>query len=275
MSLTTSHCEDIWEYIKRFVSINDYYKMSRVSKSFSAEYNIKHLISNNDMKSIYKIHGSNMTTIMNIINNKVFARYSYNNNKYIHANITNSISIYSDNLFNLFLYNDKIEIINVMYSLFYSSINQKYKHLIYIIDDFKLNYHNHGNFKIDLLIFTDIMHFILNYLKNSDNFKRYSDKTTLLCKLNISLVIIIIVKMEKIKGCDDTTVTTDTTDTTVTTVTTDSTDKNRDIKALYNSIIDDKILEIINSVVEYKNYYPLYFTRYILKLLNSFIEYDI
>lgn len=254
MSFTSSHCEDIWEYIKGFISINDYYKMSCVSKSFSTEYNVKQLISNNDMKSIYEIQGANVITIMNIINHKTITRYSYNNNKYIHENITKSIYSNNNNLFNLFMYNDKMEIINVMYSLFYSAINQKYKNLIYIIDEFKLKYHDYSKRDVDIIIFTEIMHFILNYLKDEANFKRYSDKTTLLCKLNISFVIIIIVKMEKIKGSNYS--------------------NNTGVKALYNRIIDDKIVEIINSVLEYKDYYPLYFTRYILNLLNSFMVHD-
>jgi hypothetical protein len=247
--------DDIWGYIKDFVVVNDYYKMSCVSKSFSREYNVKRLILKDDMKSIYKIYGATSVTILNIINNNVIKRDSYIHNKYIHANITKSISV--DNIFNVFIYNDKLEIINSIYSLLYSSINQKYKNIINIIEDFKLKYHTHGNFKINLSIFTDIMHFMLDYIKKELNFKRYSNKTKILCKLNISLIVIIIVKTEKIIGVDETNA---------------SNNNNKIIRALYNSIIDEKIIDIINSVLEFQHYYPSYFAKFVLNLLNSFVD---
>jgi hypothetical protein len=241
--------DDIWEYIKGFVLIRDYYKMSCVSKIFSKEYNVKRLISNNDLKSVYNICGATPSTIIDIINHKVIHRYDYRYNKYIHANITSAI--YTDNVFNILMYNGKLEIISLIYALLYSAINQKYKNIINIIDGFKFNYHNHGNNNIDLYTFTQIMHFILNYLKDNYNFKRYSEKTKLLCKLNLSFIIIITVKMEKIKDIDEN-------------------DKNRAKKVEYNEVINDKIIDIIGSVIEYQYYYPQYFTAFLLKNLNNF-----
>jgi uncharacterized protein YpmS len=114
---------------------------------------------------------------------------------------------------------------------------------------------------------------MLNYLKDNYNFKRYSEKTKLLCKLNLSIVIIMIVKMEKIKDCDEVY---------------DSNCCNESegiessyctnkkyLRDQYNRIIDDKIVDIISSIIEYKYYYPKYFVTFLLKCLNNFIDYNI
>lgn len=262
-----SYDEDIWEYIKKFVVIKDYYKMSCVSKKFSGEYNVKRLISNNDMKAVYELQGATPVTILDIINYKVIQMYSYRYNKYIHANITSAI--YTDNIFNTLIYNNKLEIINVMYALLYSAINQKFKNIINIIDEFCYNYENHGNYNIDLGVFTTIIHFILNYLKDNYNFKRYSEKISMLCKLNLSLIVIITVKTEKIKGIDDVSASY-AGDASYTGDTGDNIIKMKNLKAQYNEVINDKIVDIIASIIEYDKYFPKFFATFLLKKLDGF-----
>lgn len=264
MCMSLSYDDDIWEYIKKFVVIKDYYKMSCVSKKFSGEYNVKRLISNNDMKAVYELQGATPVTILDIINYKVIQRYSYRYNKYIHANITSAI--YTNNIFNTLMYNNKLEIINVMYALLYSAINQKYKNIINIVDEFCYNYENHGNYNINLCVFTSIMHFILNYLKDNYNFKRYSEKISMLCKLNLSLIVIITVKTEKIKGIDDVKAR----DESYTADACANIIKMKNLKAQYDEVINEKILDIIASIIEYDKYFPKFFATFLLKKLEGF-----
>jgi hypothetical protein len=247
--------DDIWEYIKGFVFISDYYKMSRVSKQFSRDYNVKRMITDDDMKAVYKIQGATPRTILDIINFKVLQRYSYRYNKYIHANIT--AAIYNDNIFNAILYNGKLETIKVIYALLYSAISQKYKNIIDIINEFNHNSNIQCN-TIDIEVFTAIMHFMLNYLKDYYHFKRYSQKIEVLCKITLSLIIIITVKTQKIKGVDDVG------------VSGTATLKNKIRKAHYNEVINEKIVDITGSVLEYQSYFPKFFSTFLFKGLDTF-----
>lgn len=257
--------DDIWEYIKGFVSIDNYYKMSCVSKQFSRDYNVKRMITYDDMKSIYEIHGATPVTILDIINFKVINRYSYRYNKYIHANIT--AAIYNNNIFNTILYNGKLDIIKVMYALLYSAINQKFKNIIDIIEEFSNHNYNHSN-TIDINVFKNIMHFMLNYIQDYYHFKRYAQKTEILCKLTISFIIIITVKTQKIKGVDDVTEASDAGDAAEASIRL----VNKNHKANINYVINEKILDIISSVLEYQSYFPKFFITFLLKNLNTFYK---
>jgi hypothetical protein len=48
----------------------------------------------------------------------------------------------------------------------------------------------------------------------------------------------------------------------------DDNDTKRAKKAQYNEVINEKILDIIGSVIIYQFYYPTYLTTFLLKNLN-------
>jgi hypothetical protein len=184
--------DDILDYLKCHLDINDYDKMKKVSVKHRYLFDLKPLLFNKYYDKLLNIQGSSVEMILKIIDYNVRKKYKFKKNK----TIIKKLLKYS-NYIEISINNNNIFIIEYLIDILYNTSKKKYENLKNIIIELynndKLYYGDIGDFCASLTIIT-------KYFKNDlDNY--YNEYLELLYKLNVGILLFIIVK--KFSGCAD------------------------------------------------------------------------
>ncbi len=237
--------EDIIEYIQKFIDIDEYNKVSLVSKNIYNIFSIKKLLNFNPLFNI--CNDSNM--LVKYISYNITQKYNYKKNKNLISNIIKHMRLYP--IYKL-KENNKLFIIYDIIELLYHSVNKKYINILIFIKNIKTEYHK--------LLFNDteyvtILSFLIYYITPlkeydmmySNYYYHYGYETTVLYKIVLSCILFILVK------CDNNSV-------------------NEYFITRKHNIYrnqNKKIKEFI-SIIKYNKYnYPIYFKNYIINLYNE------
>ena len=155
--------DDILDYLKCHLDINDYDKMKKVSVKHRYLFDLKPLLFNKYYDKLLNIQGSSVEMILKIIDYNVRKKYKFKKNK----TIIKKLLKYS-NYIEISINNNNIFIIEYLIDILYNTSKKKYENLKNIIIELynndKLYYGDIGDFCASLTIIT-------KYFKNDlDNY---------------------------------------------------------------------------------------------------------
>jgi len=183
--------DDILDYLKVHIDINDYDKMKKVSVKHRNIFDLEPLLINKYYDKLLNIQGSSIEMILKIIDYNVRNKYKFKKNK----TIIKKLLKYS-NYIEISINNNNTFIIEYLIDILYNTSKKKYDNLKNVIIDLYNNdilyYGDIGDFCASLTIIT-------KYFKNDIDY--YNENLVLLYKLNVSILLFIIVK--KFSECSD------------------------------------------------------------------------
>jgi len=186
---------DILFYTKSFIYIEEYHKLSCVSKYFHNTFEIKSMIDKNDIKSINNIYGCTNKLIINLIDTNIRNKFSYRFNKILidifYKNIEYNLLTYIINI-------DKLYFIEYLIEILYHSINHRYYNIIKAFDKiYEIRIvSNDIIFHKDFVICAEMVIYIIN----SKGLNHYNtEKTKILCKITSMIAMFLFVKFENVE----------------------------------------------------------------------------
>ena len=230
---------DINEYIRSFIELKYFKKISLISKKYNNYYSIKKYLNLNPLYNIYYSYGYSIDLLIKYINYGIIKDFNYKTNIKLIKDITNHINEYT--LKNIAI-NNKLYFIDIIIEVLYHSINNKYKNIIELFE--KIN--NYKLYDLNIKEFFNITTFIINYINAPYelNFYQYNKKKKFLCKLILSIILFNIISYS-----------------------------NKSYSYLKKKLINIqyiKIEEFKDIIYHYETYYPKYFISYINIKLDSF-----
>ena len=186
---------DILFYTKSFIYIEEYHKLSCVSKYFHNTFEIKSMIHKNDIKSINNIYGCTNELIFHLIDTNIRNKFSYRFNKILidifYKNIEYNLLTYIINI-------DKLYFIEYLIEILYHSINHRYYNIMKAFDiiyEIRMK-SNDIIYHKDFVVCAEM---VISIINSKGLTHKNTKKTKILCKITSMIAMFLFVKFENVE----------------------------------------------------------------------------
>jgi hypothetical protein len=237
---------DINEYIRQYIEVKYFKKISLISKKFYVYYSLDKYLKVNTLSKIYFSYGNTIPLIIQYINYEVINTYKYNTNSKLIKNLNRHLSMpYLKDL----AIDNKLYFLNFIIESQYHCINNKYKNILNLFEKIKDPIY----YNLNVNEFVSVTSLIINYINAPYelNFYQYSNKKITLCKLILAIILFNIITYANY---------------------------NSKYNNKLNILLDIQYIKIdeFKDVLNYYQYdYPIYFVKYINNSLDNYKNYKI